>query len=72
MTVFYSETSHFPFVLTNFMVSLVLSLNVTVTTAEFLSIVLYNRLIKLRTVMKEDIDNWLDQFYLSEKSFSQG
>ena len=33
--------------------------------------VLYNRLIKLRTVMKEDIDSRLDQFYLSEKSFSQ-
>jgi transcriptional regulator with XRE-family HTH domain len=32
---------------------------------------LYNRLIRLRTVMKEDIDNRLDQFYLSEKSFSR-
>jgi len=32
---------------------------------------LYNRLIKLRTAMKEDIDNRLDQFYLSEKSFSR-
>jgi transcriptional regulator with XRE-family HTH domain len=32
---------------------------------------LYNRLIKLRTAMKEDIDSRLDQFYLSEKSFSQ-
>jgi len=31
---------------------------------------LYNRLIKLRTAMKEDIDKRLDQFYLSEKSFS--
>jgi transcriptional regulator with XRE-family HTH domain len=27
---------------------------------------LYNRLIKLRTAMKEDIDKRLDQFYLSE------
>ena len=33
--------------------------------------ILYNRLLKLRTVMKEDIDNRLDQFYLSEKVFSQ-
>jgi transcriptional regulator with XRE-family HTH domain len=32
---------------------------------------LYNRLIKLRTTMKEDIDKRLDQFYLSEKSFSR-
>jgi len=32
---------------------------------------LYNRLIKLRTTMKEDIDKRLDRFYLSEKSFSQ-
>jgi transcriptional regulator with XRE-family HTH domain len=32
---------------------------------------LYNRLIKLRAAMKEDIDSRLDQFYLSEKSFSQ-
>jgi transcriptional regulator with XRE-family HTH domain len=32
---------------------------------------LYNRLIKLRTAMKEDIDKRLDQFYLSEKSFSR-
>ena len=32
---------------------------------------LYNRLIKLRTSMKEDIDKRLDQFYLSEKSFSR-
>ena len=31
---------------------------------------LYNRLMKLRTIIKEDIDNRLDQFYLSEKSFS--
>ena len=33
--------------------------------------ILYNRLLKLRTAMKEDIDNRLDQFFLSEKSFSQ-
>jgi transcriptional regulator with XRE-family HTH domain len=32
-------------------------------------IFLYNRLIKLRTVIKEDIDKRLDQFYLSEKPF---
>jgi transcriptional regulator with XRE-family HTH domain len=32
---------------------------------------LYNRLTKLKTSMKEDIDKRLDQFYLSEKSFSQ-
>jgi len=32
---------------------------------------LYDRLMKLRTTMKEDIDKRLDQFYLSEKSFSQ-
>jgi transcriptional regulator with XRE-family HTH domain len=32
---------------------------------------LYNRLMKLRTEMKLDIDNRLDQFYLSEKPFSQ-
>jgi len=31
---------------------------------------LYNRLIKLRAMMKEDIDKRLDQFFLSEKSFS--
>ena len=31
---------------------------------------LYNRLMKLRTAMKKDIDTRLDQFYLSEKSFS--
>jgi len=31
---------------------------------------LYNRLMKLRTTMKEDIDKRLDQFYLSQKSFS--
>jgi transcriptional regulator with XRE-family HTH domain len=31
---------------------------------------LYNRLMKLRSTMKEDIDKRLDQFYLSEKSFS--
>jgi len=30
--------------------------------------ILYNRLIKLRKSMKEDIDNRLDQFFLSEKS----
>jgi transcriptional regulator with XRE-family HTH domain len=32
---------------------------------------LYNRLSKLKISMKEDIDKRLDQFYLSEKSFSQ-
>ena len=32
---------------------------------------MYNRLMKLRAAMKEDIDNRLDQFYLSEKSFFQ-
>jgi transcriptional regulator with XRE-family HTH domain len=32
---------------------------------------LYNRLMKLRTSMKEDIDKRVDQFYLSEKSFSR-
>jgi hypothetical protein len=32
---------------------------------------LYNRLMKLRGEMKEDIDNRLNQFYLSEKSFSR-
>jgi transcriptional regulator with XRE-family HTH domain len=32
---------------------------------------LHNRLMKLRAAMKEDIDNRLDQFYLSEKSLSQ-
>jgi transcriptional regulator with XRE-family HTH domain len=32
---------------------------------------LYSRLIKLRTMMKEDIDNRLDQFYLLEKPFSR-
>ena len=32
---------------------------------------LHNRLLKLRAAMKEDIDNRLDQFYLSEKSFSR-
>jgi transcriptional regulator with XRE-family HTH domain len=31
---------------------------------------LYNQLMKLRITMKEDIDKRLDQFYLSEKSFS--
>ena len=31
---------------------------------------LYNRLSKLKTIMKEDIDKRLDQFYLSEKSSS--
>ena len=30
---------------------------------------LYNRLMKLRIAMKEDVDKRLDQFYLSEKSF---
>jgi transcriptional regulator with XRE-family HTH domain len=30
---------------------------------------LYNRLMQLRTTMKEDIDKRLDQFYLSQKSF---
>jgi transcriptional regulator with XRE-family HTH domain len=30
---------------------------------------LYNRLMKLGTSMKEDIDNRLDRFYLSEKAF---
>jgi transcriptional regulator with XRE-family HTH domain len=32
---------------------------------------LYNRLTKLKISMKEDIDKRLEQFYLSEKSFSQ-
>ena len=32
---------------------------------------LYNRLAKLRITMKEDIDTRLDQFYLSERSFSR-
>ena len=32
---------------------------------------LYNRLTKLKTIMKEDIDKRLDQFYLSEKSSSR-
>ena len=32
--------------------------------------ILYNRLVKLRTAMKQDIDARLDQFYLSEKPFS--
>ena len=32
---------------------------------------LHNRLMKLRIAMKEDIDNKLDQFYVSEKSFFQ-
>jgi transcriptional regulator with XRE-family HTH domain len=32
---------------------------------------LYNRLMKLRAAMKEDIDKRLDQFYLSEESFSR-
>jgi len=31
---------------------------------------LYNRLMKLRATMKEDVDKRLDQFYLSQKSFS--
>ena len=34
-------------------------------------ILLYNRLMKLRSALKEDIDARLDQFYLSEKTFSQ-
>ena len=29
----------------------------------------YNRLAKLRSTLKEDIDKTLDRFYLSEKSF---
>ena len=33
--------------------------------------ILFNRLSKLRTEIKEDIDNRLDQFYLSEKIFSK-
>jgi len=33
--------------------------------------ILYNRLMRLRNSMKEDIDKRLDQFYISEKSFSQ-
>jgi transcriptional regulator with XRE-family HTH domain len=32
---------------------------------------LYNRLMKLRTEMKDDIDNRLNQFYISEKSVSR-
>ena len=32
---------------------------------------LHNRLMKLRNAMKDDIDKRLDQFYLSEKSYSQ-
>ena len=31
--------------------------------------ILYNRLMKLRTAMKEDIDTRLDQFFLSESHF---
>jgi transcriptional regulator with XRE-family HTH domain len=31
-------------------------------------LILYDRLMKLRAVMKEDIDKRLDQFYLSEKT----
>jgi len=34
-----------------------------------LQVLLYNRLSKLRTTLKEDIDKRLEQFYLSEKSF---
>ena len=34
-------------------------------------VLLYNRLIKLRNAMKEDLDNRLDQFYLSERVFSR-
>ena len=34
-------------------------------------VLLYNRLMKLRTTIKEDIDIRLDQFYLSERSFSR-
>jgi len=33
--------------------------------------IFYNRLMKLRAVMKEDLDKRLDQFYLSEKPFFQ-
>ena len=32
---------------------------------------LYNRLVKLRISMKEDIDKRLDQYYFTEKSFSR-
>jgi hypothetical protein len=31
----------------------------------------YNRLMKLQIEMRGDIDNRLNQFYISEKSFSQ-
>ena len=34
-------------------------------------LILYNRLMELKAVMKEDIDKRLDQFYLSEKSLTQ-
>ncbi|MCL2006997.1 MAG: helix-turn-helix domain-containing protein [Treponema sp.] len=30
----------------------------------------YNRLLELRTLIKEDVDKRLDQFYISEKSIS--
>jgi len=33
-------------------------------------LLLYDRLMKLRAIMKEDIDKRLDQFYLSENHFS--
>ena len=34
-------------------------------------LLLYNQLMKLRNIMKEDIDKRLDQFYLAGKSFFQ-
>jgi len=34
-------------------------------------VLLYKRLMKLRSVMKDDIDKRLEQFYVSEKSFSR-
>ena len=34
-------------------------------------VLLYNRLVKLKAIMKEDIDKRLNQFYLSEKSASR-
>jgi len=33
-------------------------------------LLLYERLMKLRVAVKEDIDKRIDQFYLSERSFS--
>jgi transcriptional regulator with XRE-family HTH domain len=33
--------------------------------------IFYNRLMKLRSTIKEDIDKRLDQFYLSEKEYSK-